>query len=113
MDIAQTIALTMGVAWASGINLYAAILMLGLLVDDPIGGQDTLVGATLLGWLTDALLPAAAAAPSAALHDVCIRADPFDPGAHRHQHPREVSNRSLGSTPVPENEVSNVSRKES
>ena len=29
MDIAQTIALTMGVAWASGINLYAAILMLG------------------------------------------------------------------------------------
>ena len=31
MDIAQTIALTMGVAWASGINLYAAILMLGIL----------------------------------------------------------------------------------
>ncbi|MGB5177560.1 MAG: DUF4126 domain-containing protein, partial [Gammaproteobacteria bacterium] len=31
MDIAQTIALTMGVAWASGINLYAAILMLGLM----------------------------------------------------------------------------------
>lgn len=29
MDITQTIALTMGVAWASGINLYAAILMLG------------------------------------------------------------------------------------
>jgi hypothetical protein len=29
MDITQTIAITMGVAWASGINLYAAILMLG------------------------------------------------------------------------------------
>src|SRR5690554_4802108 len=26
----QTIALTMGVAWASGINLYAAVAMLGL-----------------------------------------------------------------------------------
>ena len=31
MDLTQTIALTMGVAWASGINLYAAILMLGYL----------------------------------------------------------------------------------
>ncbi|MDX1513606.1 MAG: DUF4126 domain-containing protein [Gammaproteobacteria bacterium] len=31
MDLTQTIALTMGVAWASGINLYAAILMLGLM----------------------------------------------------------------------------------
>jgi len=29
MDLTQTIALTMGVAWASGINLYAAVLMLG------------------------------------------------------------------------------------
>lgn len=29
MELTQTIALTMGVAWASGINLYAAILMLG------------------------------------------------------------------------------------
>jgi hypothetical protein len=29
LDITQTIALSMGVAWASGINLYAAILMLG------------------------------------------------------------------------------------
>ena len=29
--IADTISLTMGVAWASGINLYAAILMLGVL----------------------------------------------------------------------------------
>jgi hypothetical protein len=30
-QIVSTIALTMGVAWASGINLYAAILILGLL----------------------------------------------------------------------------------
>lgn len=29
MDITHTIALTMGIAWASGINLYAAIFMLG------------------------------------------------------------------------------------
>ena len=29
MDIAHTIALTMGVAWASGINLYATLLVLG------------------------------------------------------------------------------------
>ena len=28
-DLIQTIALTMGVAWASGINLYAALFMLG------------------------------------------------------------------------------------
>ncbi|MBO6781819.1 MAG: DUF4126 domain-containing protein [Alphaproteobacteria bacterium] len=31
MGIVETIALTMGVAWASGINLYAAIATLGLL----------------------------------------------------------------------------------
>ena len=31
MDTIQIIALTMGVAWASGINLYAAIFMLGYL----------------------------------------------------------------------------------
>jgi hypothetical protein len=31
MDITQTIALTLGTAWASGINLYAAMLMLGYL----------------------------------------------------------------------------------
>jgi hypothetical protein len=31
MDITQTIALTLGAAWASGINLYAAMLMLGYL----------------------------------------------------------------------------------
>ncbi len=30
-QIIQTISLAMGVAWASGINLYAAILMLGLM----------------------------------------------------------------------------------
>jgi hypothetical protein len=31
MDIVQTIALTMGIGWASGLNLYAAVFMLGLL----------------------------------------------------------------------------------
>ena len=31
MDPVQVIALTMGVAWASGINLYAAVLMLGVM----------------------------------------------------------------------------------
>ena len=31
MGIAETIAITMGIAWASGINLYAAVLTLGLL----------------------------------------------------------------------------------
>jgi len=31
MDITQNIALTLGAGWASGINLYAAILMLGYL----------------------------------------------------------------------------------
>ncbi len=31
MDVVSTIALTMGVAWASGINLYAAIFMLGFM----------------------------------------------------------------------------------
>jgi Domain of unknown function (DUF4126) len=31
MDIAHTIALTLGVGWASGINLYAAMLTLGFL----------------------------------------------------------------------------------
>jgi hypothetical protein len=30
-QIVNTISLTMGVAWASGISLYAAILVLGLL----------------------------------------------------------------------------------
>ena len=31
MDLAQIIAISMGVAWASGINMYAAIAMLGIL----------------------------------------------------------------------------------
>lgn len=31
MDLVQVIALSMGVAWASGINMYAAIAMLGIL----------------------------------------------------------------------------------
>ena len=31
MDVIHTIALSMGVAWASGINLYAAVFMLGYL----------------------------------------------------------------------------------
>jgi hypothetical protein len=31
VDVVQTIALTMGLAWASGINLYAAIFMLGFM----------------------------------------------------------------------------------
>lgn len=31
MDITSTLALTLGVAWASGINLYATILMLGVM----------------------------------------------------------------------------------
>lgn len=31
MDVVETIALTMGVAWASGINLYAAVFMLGFM----------------------------------------------------------------------------------
>jgi hypothetical protein len=31
VDVVETIALTMGIAWASGINLYAAVFMLGYL----------------------------------------------------------------------------------
>ena len=42
-DLIQTISLTLGVAWASGINLYAAVTMLG------IGGGLVLVPA--LSWL--------------------------------------------------------------
>ena len=30
-DVVTLIALTLGVGWASGINLYAAVLMLGIL----------------------------------------------------------------------------------
>ena len=31
MSVVETIALAMGIGWASGINLYAAICMLGIL----------------------------------------------------------------------------------
>jgi len=31
MGVVETIALAMGIGWASGINLYAAICMLGIL----------------------------------------------------------------------------------
>ncbi len=31
MGIVETIAISMGAAWASGINLYAALLTLGIL----------------------------------------------------------------------------------
>ena len=49
--IATIIALSMGVAWASGINLYAAILMLGLL-----GSSGSLVLPPDLMILTDPLV---------------------------------------------------------
>lgn len=55
MDIAQTIALTMGVAWASGINLYAAILVLGYL-----GTTGNIVLPPGLEILTDPLVMLAA-----------------------------------------------------
>lgn len=47
MDITQTIALTLGVAWASGINLYAAILVLGYL--GTTGGIDLPPDLQILG----------------------------------------------------------------
>jgi hypothetical protein len=56
MDIAQTIALTMGVAWASGINLYAAILMLGVM-----GATGNLALPPDLEILSDPMVMAAAA----------------------------------------------------
>ena len=55
MDITQTIALTMGVAWASGINLYAAILMLGIM-----GATGNMVLPTDLQILTDPMVMGAA-----------------------------------------------------
>jgi hypothetical protein len=55
VDIAQTIALTMGVAWASGINLYAAILMLGVM-----GATGNMVLPAELQVLTDPMVIAAA-----------------------------------------------------
>jgi hypothetical protein len=55
VDITQTIALTMGVAWASGINLYAAILMLGVM-----GATGNMVLPAELQILTDPMVIAAA-----------------------------------------------------
>lgn len=49
--IIQTIALTMGLGWASGINLYAAILVLGLL-----GATGQMVLPTDLQLLSDPLV---------------------------------------------------------
>jgi hypothetical protein len=31
MDIRHTIDLTLGIAWASGVNLYAVVLLIGIL----------------------------------------------------------------------------------
>jgi len=56
MSVVQTIALTMGVGWASGINLYAAIGMLGIL-----GATGHLVLPPDLQILQDPLVIAAAA----------------------------------------------------
>ncbi len=55
MSIVDTIALTMGVAWASGINLYAALFMLGYLGST---GQIALPPDLLI--LTDPMVMAAA-----------------------------------------------------
>ena len=53
--ITQTIALTMGVAWASGINLYAAILVLGIM-----GSTGNIILPPDLMILTDPLIITAA-----------------------------------------------------
>jgi len=53
--IIQTIALTMGVGWASGINLYAAILVLGLM-----GSTGNIILPPNLMVLTDPLIIVAA-----------------------------------------------------
>jgi hypothetical protein len=53
--IIKTIALTMGVAWASGINLYAAILVLGIL-----GSSGNITLPHQLMILTDPLIVTAA-----------------------------------------------------
>ena len=55
MSIVETIALTMGVAWASGINLYAALFMLGYL-----GSTGQIALPPDLVILTDPLVMAAA-----------------------------------------------------
>jgi len=54
-QIANTISLTMGVAWASGINLYAAILVLGLL-----GSTGNITLPATLQILTDPMVITAA-----------------------------------------------------
>jgi hypothetical protein len=54
-QIINAIALTMGVAWASGINLYAAILVLGLL-----GATGNIVLPADLQVLADPIVIAAA-----------------------------------------------------
>jgi hypothetical protein len=54
--IIKTIALSMGVAWASGINLYAAILVLGIL-----GSSGNIALPPDLAILTDPLIITAAA----------------------------------------------------
>jgi len=54
-QVAGIISLTMGVAWASGINLYAAIFMLGML-----GSSGNMVLPPDLQILTDPLVMAAA-----------------------------------------------------
>ena len=56
-QIATVIALSMGVAWASGINLYAAILVLGLL-----GSTGNMVLPANLQILTNPLILFAAGA---------------------------------------------------
>lgn len=56
MDITSTLALTLGVAWASGINLYATILMLGVM-----GATGGIVLPPELEVLTHPLIIAAAA----------------------------------------------------
>ena len=55
MGVVETVALTMGVAWASGINLYAAIAVLGLL-----GGSGDILLPPGLEVLSDPLVIAAA-----------------------------------------------------
>ena len=55
MGVVETIALTMGVAWASGINLYAAIAVLGIL-----GSTGNMVLPENLEILADPLVIAAA-----------------------------------------------------
>ena len=74
MGVVETIALTMGLGWASGINLYATICMLGILgntgnlalppelliVQDPlvigVAGWVLLVQAIVLSCVTTCLL---------------------------------------------------------